>query len=60
MGYGTQRKIDLTGAVSVVDMEAMARQPSAQVAEQLQGQASGVTVASSGQPGKLHKCASGV
>ncbi|MGM1054734.1 MAG: SusC/RagA family TonB-linked outer membrane protein [Bacteroidota bacterium] len=52
VGYGTQRKVDLTGAVSVVDMEAMTRQPSPQVAEQLQGQASGVTVTSSGQPGE--------
>ncbi|HSP11589.1 MAG TPA: TonB-dependent receptor [Salegentibacter sp.] len=52
VGYGTQRKTDLTGAVSVVDMESAKRQPSPQVTEQLQGQASGVTVASSGQPGE--------
>ncbi|PRX43238.1 SusC/RagA family TonB-linked outer membrane protein [Salegentibacter salegens] len=52
VGYGTQRKADLTGAVSVVDMESMNRQPSPQVSEQLQGQASGVTVTSSGQPGE--------
>jgi len=52
VGYGTQRKVDLTGAVSVVDVESMGRQPSPQVAEQLQGQASGVTVTSSGQPGE--------
>ena len=52
MGYGSQRKSDLTGAVSVVDMESMGRQPSPQVTEQLQGQASGVTVTSSGQPGE--------
>ena len=52
VGYGTQRKVDLTGAVSVVDVEAMTKQPSAQVSEQLQGQVSGLTVASSGQPGE--------
>ncbi|MEX2336178.1 MAG: TonB-dependent receptor [Fulvivirga sp.] len=52
VGYGTQKKSDLTGAVSVVDVEAMTRLPSPQVAEQLQGQASGVTVTSSGQPGE--------
>ena len=52
VGYGTQKKSDLTGAVSVVDMESMNRQPSPQVSEQLQGQASGVTVTSSGQPGE--------
>lgn len=52
VGYGTQRKADLTGAVSVVDVESLTRQPAPQVSEQLQGQASGVTVASSGQPGE--------
>lgn len=52
VGYGTQRKADLTGAVSVVDVSAMNKQPSAQVTEQLQGRVSGVTIASSGQPGE--------
>ncbi|WP_303397501.1 SusC/RagA family TonB-linked outer membrane protein [Zobellia uliginosa] len=51
VGYGTQRKVDLTGAVSVVDVEASNRQPSAQIAEQLQGRVSGVTISTSGQPG---------
>lgn len=52
VGYGTQKKADLTGAVSVVDVESLSRQPTSQVTEQLQGQASGVTVSSSGQPGE--------
>ena len=52
VGYGTQRKADLTGAVSVVDVSSMTKQPSAQVSEQLQGRVSGVTIASSGQPGE--------
>lgn len=52
VGYGTQKKVDLTGAVSVVDVESVKRQPTSQVTEQLQGQASGVTVTSSGQPGE--------
>ena len=52
VGYGTQRKADLTGAVSVVDIESMNRQPSPQVSERLQGRVSGVTIASSGQPGE--------
>lgn len=51
-GYSTQKKQDLTGSVSVVDLESMNAQPDAQVANQLQGQASGVTVISSGQPGE--------
>jgi TonB-linked SusC/RagA family outer membrane protein len=52
VGYGTQRKADLTGAVSVVDIESMNKQPSPQVSERLQGRVSGVTIASSGQPGE--------
>ncbi len=51
-GYSTQKKQDLTGSVSVVDLESMNSQPNAQVANQLQGQASGVSVISSGQPGE--------
>lgn len=50
-GYTTQRKKDLTGSVAVVNIEEMRKQPSAQITEQLQGQASGVTVIGSGQPG---------
>lgn len=52
VGYGTQRAQDLTGSVSVVDVGDMAQLPETQVAEQLQGQASGVSVISSGQPGE--------
>ncbi|MBC9929373.1 SusC/RagA family TonB-linked outer membrane protein [Chitinophaga qingshengii] len=51
-GYTTQKKKDLTGAVAVVNIEQLNRQPTAQVTEQLQGQASGVTVIGSGQPGE--------
>jgi TonB-dependent starch-binding outer membrane protein SusC len=51
-GYATQRKKDLTGAVSVVNVEQINRQPTAQVSNQLQGQVSGITVLGSGQPGE--------
>lgn len=51
-GYTTQRKKDLTGAVTVIDIGEMVKQPSGQVTSQLQGQASGVTVIGSGQPGE--------
>lgn len=51
-GYATQKKKDLTGAVSVVNMEQVARQPTAQVNNMLQGQVSGITVLGSGQPGQ--------
>lgn len=49
--YASEKKKDITGAVSVVDIENLARQPSGLITEQLQGQASGVTVVASGQPG---------
>ena len=51
-GYTSQRKKDVTGSVSVVNVEQLNRQPTGQVANQLQGQAAGVTVIGSGQPGE--------
>jgi len=51
-GYATQRKKDLVGAVAVVDVAALSRQPTSSVENQLQGQAAGVTVINSGQPGQ--------
>ncbi|MFD3000173.1 SusC/RagA family TonB-linked outer membrane protein [Pontibacter toksunensis] len=50
-GYATQEKKDLTGAVAVVDVSEMTKQPEAQVTSMLQGRAAGVTVLGSGQPG---------
>ena len=50
-GYGTQRKKDITGSVAVVDVAALRQQPVGTGAEALQGQASGVTIITSGQPG---------
>jgi TonB-linked SusC/RagA family outer membrane protein len=55
VGYSTQQRQDLTGSVDVVNVEDMTAIPAAQVTEQLQGQASGVTVVSSGQPGEEPK-----
>lgn len=51
-GYTTQKKADLTGAISVVNVKEMTTQPQGDVTKLLQGQASGVTVISSGQPGE--------
>jgi len=51
-GYTSQRRKDLTGAVTVVDVENMNKQPTSQINNQLQGQAAGVTVIGSGQPGE--------
>lgn len=50
-GYGSQRKKDITGAVSVVKVSEMVTVPAGSAEQQLQGRASGVTVSSSGQPG---------
>jgi len=52
IGYSTQKKKDLTGSVAVVNTQNMIAQPVGEVTKQLQGQASGVTVVSSGQPGE--------
>ncbi len=52
VGYGTQQKKDLTGSVTVVNVDNMTRQATGLVTDQLQGQASGVTVTTSGQPGE--------
>ncbi|NVO21258.1 MAG: TonB-dependent receptor [Bacteroidetes bacterium] len=52
VGYGTQRKSDLTGAVSSVKADDMERMPSATTDQALQGRAAGVTITSnSGSPG---------
>ncbi|RDC55809.1 TonB-dependent receptor [Pedobacter chinensis] len=51
IGYGTQRKQDLTGAVSVVKAEDVKKRQATTVAESLQGLATGIRVRSGGQPG---------
>ncbi|OOQ59366.1 SusC/RagA family TonB-linked outer membrane protein [Mucilaginibacter pedocola] len=51
-GYASQKKKDLVGAVAVVDVAALNRTPTASIENQLQGQASGVTVVNSGAPGQ--------
>ena len=50
-GYTSQRKKEITGAVSVVNVNQMKQAPVGTGEEALQGRASGVTVISSGQPG---------
>ena len=51
LGYTSQKKKDIIGAVSVVSSEDLRITPAANLAVQLQGRAAGVTVSSSGQPG---------
>lgn len=48
VGYGTQRKKDLTGSVSVVSTEDFEQQPVTRVDQVLQGRAAGVQVTQAG------------
>lgn len=50
-GYSAQRKRDITGAVSVVNVANLKSVPSGTTESLLQGQAAGVTVINSGAPG---------
>jgi TonB-linked SusC/RagA family outer membrane protein len=50
-GYQSQRRAELTGAVSSVDVRSVTRQTSASLLQRLDGQAAGVTVEHGGSPG---------
>ncbi|HVU55318.1 MAG TPA: TonB-dependent receptor [Puia sp.] len=53
VGYGTQRKRDVTGATATVRADEIAKRPLVRVEQALQGTTSGVVVQSnSGQPGQ--------
>jgi TonB-linked SusC/RagA family outer membrane protein len=51
VGYGTQRKKDLTGSVALVETKDISSLPVPSVSDALQGRAAGVQVISSGAPG---------
>lgn len=52
VGYGVQKKVNLSGSVSAIDGEQIAAKPSSDVLSALQGEMPGVAVLrSSGQPG---------
>jgi TonB-dependent starch-binding outer membrane protein SusC len=51
IGYGTQKKSDLTGSVSVVNMDNAKKTVTYDAAKMLQGQVAGVTMQTSGEPG---------
>ncbi len=51
VGYGTQRKIDVTGSVAQVDGADISKQASVNAASALQGKVAGVQVTNSGAPG---------
>ena len=51
IGYGTVRKADMAGAVSVMDSKSFKAQPITRVSDALQGRVAGVNVVSDGIPG---------
>lgn len=51
VGYGTQKKSDLTGSVAVVDTEALKQVSHSNISSILEGKVAGVQVTSDGQPG---------
>ncbi|HYW35517.1 MAG TPA: TonB-dependent receptor [Balneolaceae bacterium] len=52
VGYSTEKSANITGSVSEVNVKDLTQQATASATDALQGQASGVTVVTSGQPGE--------
>src|SRR5690606_28496996 len=50
-GYTTQKKADITGAVSVVDIDELNKQPQANPMQAMQGRVAGVKITSDGSTG---------
>jgi TonB-dependent SusC/RagA subfamily outer membrane receptor len=53
IGYGTQRRKDLTGSVSAINMTESKKISTSDLSQLLQGRATGVAVNSDGQPGAV-------
>ncbi len=51
VGYGTQKKADLTGSVSVVNADQMKKTSNSNISTLLEGKVAGVNVTTDGQPG---------
>ncbi|MCA0232963.1 MAG: TonB-dependent receptor [Bacteroidetes bacterium] len=51
VGYGTQRKVDITGATSSIKGEDLAKQPVMTPTQAIQGKVAGVQIINSGRPG---------
>ena len=51
VGYGTQKKADLTGSVSVVNADELKRVSHSNISSMLEGKVAGVSITSDGQPG---------
>lgn len=53
IGYGTQKKGDLTGSVAVVDMDEAMKMSTNDITKAIQGQVPGVSIQSGGEPGAV-------
>ncbi|NJY61745.1 TonB-dependent receptor [Salinimicrobium sp. CDJ15-81-2] len=51
VGYGTQRKADLTGSIVTIQSEEIEKTPTSNVMQSLQGKVAGVQITSIGSPG---------
>ena len=51
VGYGVQKKADLTGSVSIVNAEELKRTSNSNISTMLEGKVAGVSVTTDGQPG---------
>ncbi len=51
VGYGTQRKRDLTGSITSIKGEDVAKSPNVNPVSSLQGRVAGLTIVNSGNPG---------
>ena len=51
VGYGTQKKADLTGSVSIVNAEEMKKVSNSNISTMLEGKVPGVQITTDGQPG---------
>ena len=51
VGYGTQKKADLTGSVAVVNTDELKRVSNSNISTMLEGKVAGVQITSDGQPG---------
>ena len=51
VGYGTQKKADLTGSVAVVNADELKRTSNSNISTMLEGKVAGVQITSDGQPG---------
>ena len=51
VGYGSQKKVDLTGSVAIVDADEMKKVSHSNISTMLEGKVAGVQITSDGQPG---------